>query len=133
MLWVGICQYRLPLFIFKAVKSPILLIKNTSSPLITNESFFLDLINGFSVLKFQSSEPSFVEKHLIVLSKSIIKNLFFKTFIFELKPVLFSIDFINLPSFKLIKLILDRLSAAIIFLSACAKYIIGFNFFSFFV
>ena len=98
LLWVGVCQYRAPLFIFKAVMSPMLLIKNTSSPLITNESFFFDLINGFSVAKFQSSEPSLVEKHLIVLSKSTIKNLSLETFIFELKPVLFSIDLINSPS-----------------------------------
>ena len=49
--------------------------KNTSSPLITNDSFFLDLIKGFSVSKLQSSKPSFVEKHLIVFSKSTTKNL----------------------------------------------------------
>ena len=94
MLCVGVCQNKLPLFIFKAVKSPMLLMKNTSSPLITNDSFFLDLIKGFSVSKFQSSKPSFVEKHLIVFSKSTIKNLSLETFIFELKPVLLSIDFI---------------------------------------
>ena len=52
-----------------------LLIKKTRSPFVINESFFLDFIKGFSVSKFQSSEPSIVEKHLILFSKSIIKNL----------------------------------------------------------
>ena len=51
---------------FKAVKSPRLLIKNTNSPIVIKDNFFLDLIKGFSVSKFQISEPSKVEKHLIL-------------------------------------------------------------------
>ena len=80
---------------FKAVISPILFIKKTSSPLIINESFFLDLIKGFSVSKFQISLPLLEEKHLIVLFKSTIKNLSLETFILELNPALFSIVLIK--------------------------------------
>ena len=73
-----------------------------------------------------------MEKHLIVFSKSIIINLLSETFILELKPVFVSIAFMRLPFFKSIKKILERLSAATSLLLFCAKYIIGFNFFSLF-
>ena len=56
------------------------------------ESFFCDLIKGFSVSKFQSSFPSLKEKALITLSKSTPTTLFFVTFIFELNPDWLSLD-----------------------------------------
>ena len=94
---------------FSAVKSPMLLMKKTSSPLVINESFFLDFIKGFSVSKFHNSFPLIIEKHLIVLFKSIIINLLSETFILELKPVFVSTDFMRFPFFKSIKKILEIL------------------------
>ena len=46
-----------------------------------DEFFFCDLINGFSVLKDQITEPSFIEKHFITFSESTIKNLSLNIFI----------------------------------------------------
>ena len=48
------------------------------------DNFFWDLISEFSVLIFQSSLPSFKEKHLNVFEKSTIKNLSSYIFISEL-------------------------------------------------
>ena len=91
-----------------------MLIKKTSSPFVINESFFLDLMKGFSVSKFHISLPSLIEKHLMVLFKSTIINLSLDIFMFELKPALLSIDFISLPLFKSISLsnILNDFNAA---------------------
>ena len=80
MLCVGVCQTKLPSLAFKAVTSPILFIKNTTSPFVTRDNFFFDLINGLSVSKFHNSLPSFTEKALITLSKSTATTLFFIIF-----------------------------------------------------
>ena len=97
VLCVGVCQTKLPSLAFKAVTSPILFIKNTTSPFVTRDNFFWDLINGLSVSKFQSSFPSFTEKARITLSKSTATTLFLIIFAFELNPTLLSIVQFNSP------------------------------------
>ena len=57
-----------------AVISPKELLNITLSFFMTKEFFFCDLINGLSVLKDQISEPSLIEKHLIISSESTVKN-----------------------------------------------------------
>ena len=64
-----------------AVISPRLFIKKTISSFNNKDNFFCDLINEFSDLKFHISFPSLMEKHLITLSKSIVKNLSLKILI----------------------------------------------------
>ena len=56
--------------------SPKELLNITLLFLITSEFFFCDFINGFSVLKDQIKEPSFIEKHHIIFSESTTKNLY---------------------------------------------------------
>jgi hypothetical protein len=40
VLCVGVCQTKLPSLAFKAVTSPIVFIKNTTSPFVTRDNFF---------------------------------------------------------------------------------------------
>ena len=54
--------------------SPTELLKKITLSTITIDNFFCDLIKEFWVFTFHNSLPFFKEKHLSVLSKSIIKN-----------------------------------------------------------
>ena len=59
-------------------------------------------MKDFSVLTFQTSLPSFKEKHLSILSKSITKKLSLNIFTCELKGAELFLDQINLPVSRLI-------------------------------
>ena len=57
LLWVGNCHTIKPVSMSVAVISPIELLKITILSTIINENFEFDIVNEFSVCKFQHSDP----------------------------------------------------------------------------
>ena len=72
---VDICHNKVPLLIFKAVKSPKELLKTTIPSLIIIDNFLKELMNDFSVLYDQIFSPLLNEKQFKLLLVSITKNL----------------------------------------------------------